>query len=155
MRVKAGGFYMSGSDMKERLKSLMNEQKLAVLASSHKDEPYTNLVAFASSDDLKYIFFVTPVSTRKYSYMTSSRKVSMMIDNRSNNENDFKDAMAVNASGSVNEVEKTDAIVKLYLGKHPYLRDFLESPSSALMRLEVKNYIIASRFQNVVEMDMK
>ncbi|MBN2110337.1 MAG: pyridoxamine 5'-phosphate oxidase family protein [Methanosarcinaceae archaeon] len=143
---------MSTGNLKEKLRSLMNVQKLAVLATFHEDGPYTNLVAFVASNDLKHIFFVTPVSTRKYSYLNTSRKASMMIDNRSNSENDFKDAMAVNASGAVTEVEKTDELRKLYLAKHPYLRDFFQSPSSALMRLEVKSYIVASSFQNVVEM---
>lgn len=136
------------------LKSLMKGQKLAVLASIHEDEPYTNLVGFAASDDLKYIFFVTSVATRKYSYLMNSRKASIMIDNRSNDESDFKDAVAVNAIGKVMEVEKTDEFKVLYLEKHPYLRDFLLSPSSALMRMEVKSYIVASKFQNVVRVDM-
>ena len=145
---------MTKSYLKERLKSLMKEQTLGVLASFHDDEPYTNLVAFVTSDDLKYIFFVTPVSTRKYSYLSVSRKASIMIDNRSNDESDFKDAMAVNATGSVMEVEKSDEIKALYLEKHPYLRDFIQSPSSALMRMNVERYTVASKFQNVVEIDM-
>jgi len=145
---------MSESNMENDLKALMKEQKLAVLATSHEGEPYTNLVAFVTSDDLKHIFFATPVATRKYSYLTASRKASMMIDNRSNKESDFKDAMAVNAEGSVLAVEKTDELNLLYLKKHPYLKDFLKSPSSALMRMKVKRYIVASRFQNVVEIDM-
>lgn len=145
---------MTNSYLKERLKSLMKEQTLGVLASFHDDEPYTNLVAFVTSDDLKYIFFVTPVSTRKYSYLSVSRKASIMIDNRSNDESDFKDAMAVNATGSVMEVDKSDELKEFYLEKHPYLRDFIQSPSSALMRMDVERYIVASKFQNVVEMDM-
>lgn len=145
---------MSENDLENDLKALMKEQKLAVLATSHDGEPYTNLVAFVTSDDLKHIFFATPVATRKYSYLNASRKASMMIDNRSNKESDFKDAMAVNAEGTVLEVEKTQELNSLYLKKHPYLRDFLNSPSSALMRMEVKRYIVASRFQNVVEIDM-
>lgn len=146
---------MSKNYLIDSMKTLMNEQKLAVLATFHGYEPYTNLVGFVASDDLKYIFFVTPVATRKYSYIKASGRASMMIDNRSNNENDFKDAMAVNAIGDVVEVEKTDGFKALYLGKHPYLQDFLLSPSSALMRMVVKSYIIASRFQNVVEIDME
>ncbi|WP_094228752.1 pyridoxamine 5'-phosphate oxidase family protein [Methanolobus psychrotolerans] len=145
---------MSESNLEKNLKALMKEQRLAVLATCHDGEPYTNLVAFVTSDDLKHIFFVTPMATRKYSYLTASRKASMMIDNRSNKESDFKDAMAVNAEGTVLEVEKTDELNSLYLEKHPYLKDFLNSPSSALMRMEVKRYIVASRFQNVVEIDM-
>ncbi|WP_292466009.1 pyridoxamine 5'-phosphate oxidase family protein [Methanolobus sp.] len=145
---------MSEKHLMESLKSLLKEQKLAVLASLHEDEPYTNLVGFVATDDLKYIFFVTPVATRKYSYLITSGKASMMIDNRSNDESDFKDAMAVNATGKVMEAEKTDELKDLYLEKHPYLQDFLLSPSSALMRMEVKSYIVASRFQNVVKIDM-
>jgi uncharacterized pyridoxamine 5'-phosphate oxidase family protein len=145
---------MSKNDLVESLRSLLKEQKLAVLASVHEDEPYTNLVGFAATDDLRYIFFVTPVATRKYSYLITSQKASMMIDNRSNNESDFKDGIAVNATGKVTEVEKTDDLKDLYLEKHPYLQDFLLSPSSALMRMEVKSYIVASKFQNVVEIDM-
>lgn len=139
----------------EALRNLMNKQKFAVLATFHNDEPYTNLVGFASTGDLRYIFFVTPVATRKYSYLLDSKKASMMIDNRSNRETDFKDAMAVNATGTVTEVEKTQEFKAPYIGKHPYLADFLASPSSALMRMEVRRYIIASRFQNVVEIDMR
>lgn len=145
---------MSESGLKKRINSLMKEQKLAVLASFHEDEPYTNLIAFVAADDLKYIYFVTPVATRKYSYLSTSKKASVMIDNRSNKESDFKDAIAVNANGTVMEVEKTNILNNLYLEKHPYLKDFLQSPSSALMRLEVNRYIVASRFQNVVEIDM-
>jgi len=145
---------MSENYLMESLKSLMREQKLAVLASFHDDEPYTNLVGFVASDDLKYIFFVTPVATRKYSYLTTFRKASMMIDNRSNDESDFRDAMAVNAAGNVMEVEKTDDHKALYLRKHPYLQDFLLSTSSALMRMKVRSYIVASRFHNVVTIDM-
>ncbi|WP_406669943.1 pyridoxamine 5'-phosphate oxidase family protein [Methanolobus sp. ZRKC4] len=145
---------MSTGNLKENLKFLMKKQKLAVLATCHEHEPHTNLVAFVTSDDLKYVFFVTQMSTRKYSYLTASRKASIMIDNRSNNESDFRNAMAVNANGTVMEVKKTDVSMDLYLGKHPYLKDFLLSPSSALMKLEVKRYVVASRFQNVVEIGM-
>jgi len=146
---------MSAGDLKKNLETLFTEQNLAVLASCHENEPYTNLVAFAASDDLRYIFFVTPVSTRKYSYLSSSGTASMMIDNRSNKEDDFKDAIAANANGNVIEIEKTHDVVSLYLEKHPHLRDFIKSPSSALMRMEVRSYIIASSFQNVVELKMR
>ncbi len=145
---------MTVNNLEKDLKTLMKKQKLAVLATCHDNEPYTNLIAFVTSKDLKYIFFVTPKATRKYSYLHSSRKTSLMIDNRSNKESDFRDAIAVNAEGNVREVGKKQEFTSLYLEKHPYLEDFLNSPSSALMRVEVIKYIVASRFQNVMEIDM-
>ena len=57
-------------------------------------------------------------------------------------------------SKSVTEVEKADDYKAHYLGKHPYLQDFQLSPSSALIRMEVRSYILAGRFHNVMDIDM-
>jgi len=42
----------------------------------------------------------------------------------------------------------------LYLEKHPYLKDFVNSPSCAFLKLTVKTYYLVRRFQNVVEIHM-
>lgn len=142
-------------DIKNILKELMQKQGLAVLATIGNDQPYTNLVAFVVTDDLRHIFFATPRFTRKYSNLQSSKNASMLIDDRSNNLVDFKDAVVVNAMGKVEEVEKSDQFSKLYLEKHPHLKDFLISPTSALMRMQIEKYVVASSFQNVTEVDMQ
>jgi hypothetical protein len=130
---------MSKNQLVGTLKFLMKDQKLAVLASFMIMCPIRTMWDSQPVMISNTYFFVTPVATRKYSYLMDSRKASMMIDNRSNDESDFKDTMAVNATGKVMEAEKTDDFKDLYLEKHPYLHDFLLSPSSALMRMKVKS----------------
>ena len=80
----------------------------------------------------------------------------MLIDNRSNKASDFKLAMAVTATGKAEE-EKSPERENLkaeYLAKHPYLKEFVESPSCALIRFKVNTYFLVTRFQNVIELHM-
>ena len=42
-----------------------------------------------------------------------------------------------------------------FLTRHPHLRPFASSPTSALVELEVDTYYIVSRFQNVTELHMR
>ncbi|KGK99708.1 pyridoxamine 5'-phosphate oxidase [Methanococcoides methylutens] len=146
---------MTVNTPEEALLDILKGQSLAVLATEKEGRPYTNLIAFAATEDLKNILFVTPRFTRKYSNIQGSSYASIMVDNRSNTVSDFKDATVVNAMGIVKEVDKIPVFSDLYLSKQPHLEKFLKAPTSALMMMEVEKYIIATSFQNVVEMELK
>lgn len=88
------------------LDSLLRTELFAVLATKTPEYPYTNLVAFAATEDLKKLLFVTTRSTRKYLYLITDERASLLIDNRSNSYTDLKDAMAINAMGRVREVDR-------------------------------------------------
>ena len=146
-------------DKKQALHSiqqLLKLQSLGVLATQGKKYPYSTLVGFAASDDLKTLFFATIRDTRKYQNIQMHSQVSMLIDSRSNQVKDFKDAQALTVLGSARDEEgsflrKNEA---LYLQKHPYLREFLKDPNCAFMRLDVHKYIIVNRFQEVIEIEL-
>ena len=144
---------MNSVELSATIGRLLSSQRLAVLASYGDDQPYTSLVAFAASADLKAIYFATSRATRKFANLTRCARVSMLIDNRSNRQRDFHKGIAVTALGSVGEVEKSEA-AELYLRKHPHLKDFMESPSTALLEISVERYYLVSRFQNVLELDV-
>jgi len=145
------------NSMKEDLKGLFALQRLAVLATQNEGQPYTNLVAFTASKDLKQLFFATTRATRKYANLTADSRVAMLIDNRSNEAADFRWAMAVTATGKVEEIEghEREKALKIYLAKHPHLEEFVSSPSCALLKISVDRYRVASRFQEVIEVHVK
>ena len=134
---------------------LLTSQRLAVMASYGDNQPYTSLVAFAASADLRAIYFATSRATRKFANLSKCARVSMLIDNRSNRQRDFQQGIAATALGSVSEVEKIEA-AELYLRKHPHLKDFIDSPDTALLRIRVERYYVVSRFQdvNLLELDV-
>jgi nitroimidazol reductase NimA-like FMN-containing flavoprotein (pyridoxamine 5'-phosphate oxidase superfamily) len=143
--------------IRKDLEELFDAQPLAVLSTQNEGQPYGSLVAFASSEDLKELYFATTRATRKYANLSSNPRVAMLVDSRSNVVSDFRWAMAVTATGKAEEVEgqEKQKPLKTYLAKHAHLEDFVRSPSCALLKIRVEKYYVATRFQNVIEVHVK
>jgi len=140
--------------LKKILKDLFRVQLFASLATLQNGRPYNNLVAYTVTDDLKSILFVTNRETRKYANLTSNNNVSVLIDSRSNQDSDFRNAVAVTAAGTAEEVSDSqkEALLQLYLVKHHSLEKFANSPGSALFKVSVRKYFIVRNFQEVMEL---
>jgi nitroimidazol reductase NimA-like FMN-containing flavoprotein (pyridoxamine 5'-phosphate oxidase superfamily) len=132
---------------------LLLEQKLGALATRGQEEPWASLIAFTASDNLDSIYFATPQTTRKYSNLVSDPRCSLLIDNRGNLPSDFSNSIAVTATGVVQEVGESEkpAALQLFLKKHPYLETFTQTPTCALICLQVNRYNLVRRFQEVME----
>ena len=138
---------------KIELKEIQKSQPLGVLATQNRGQPYTSLVAFASSDDLRSLFFATTRPTRKYANLSGDSRVAMLVDNRSNKASDFRWAKAVTVVGKAEELEpqRSQESIAIYLTKHPHLENFVSSPNCAFLRIQVSTYYLVTRFQNVME----
>jgi general stress protein 26 len=145
--------------LQREIAELLLSQKLAVLATqSPEGSAYASLIAFTATDELQKIVFATPKATRKFANIKHNPKVSLLIDDRSNNEKDFHDAQAITVLGVVDRIAddvSQDELASLYLSKHPYLEDFLRSPSTAFIIISVRSYYLVSRFQEVMELHIR
>src|SRR4030043_1789014 len=152
-----GGHMKNPSRLKRLLKDLFFSQPLAVLATQSNGQPYGNLVAFVATEDLRSLLFATARGTRKFANITTDPKVAMVMDSRTNQRVDFQRAVALTAPGLVEEVEslERDHLLKLYLSKHPHLKKFVKSPTSALLRVKVDTYYVVKGFQNVTVLSMQ
>jgi len=141
-------------DIKNKIKALFSDQKLAVLSTHQSGQPYASLIAFVGSNDLKKIFFVTPRTTRKFSNLTASPRVAVLINSSLNIDSDFHEAVSVTALGTAKEIygSQKDEILSLYLSKHPYLESFATSPSCALVGIAITRYVMVKNFQHVMEL---
>jgi nitroimidazol reductase NimA-like FMN-containing flavoprotein (pyridoxamine 5'-phosphate oxidase superfamily) len=143
-------------EMHNIVQELLQSQRLGVLATLMSDQPgqpYSNLIAFAATDDLKEIIFATTRATRKYANLMAHPRVSLLMDNRSNQETDFGEASAVTVLGTAGEVwgAEREGCLQLFLKKHPYLTEFVSAPTCALIRVKVEKYLLVTRFQEVRE----
>ena len=142
---------------KQQIKQILNElfisQKLAVLGTHQGGQPYGSLVAFAATSDLRNLVFATTRATRKFANLKSDPRVSMVFDNRSNRVADFRKAVAATALGRAREVrgKERENLAEMYLAKHPHLKEFVGSPTCALVKMRVEVYYVVWRFQNVFE----
>lgn len=143
--------------LNKALRELLRTQQLAVLATQGGGQPYGSLVAFVATDDLKHLLFATTRATRKYANLLTESRVAIVVDNRSNRDSDFHEALAVTVMGRAQEVKgsERDRLIELYLTKHPYLEEFVMAPTCALLRVTVDRYYMVSRFQNVMELHVE
>jgi hypothetical protein len=72
----------------------------------------------------------------------------MLIDDRDNRPDDIKNAIAVTIVGKSKET-KNKKVINNFLKKHPYLKDFINSPECAMVQIDIEKYISVDNFQNV------
>lgn len=142
--------------MHERIGALLSGQPLAVLSTQRNGQPYSSLMAFAHTEDLEVILVATGKSTRKHQNITMDSRVSLLVDNRSNSEEDFHSAAALTVLGVAKPIAKEERLEyeTIYLERHPYLQKFLCSPTTTFIKIKVQHYLLVSRFQNVMEYRM-
>ena len=148
---------MTQDSLRQSIKEILNNQYLAVLATHTGSSPYTSLVSFMASQDLKEIYFATFINTRKYHNITKNSEVSLLVDSRANRKDDFKDSSALTILGNAETVThvQRDKVISLYLNKFSHLQDFVGDPQCALVRITVVRYILVQRFQEVFELIME
>ena len=143
------------TDTIEILRSVMDGQRFAVLATQGAGVPYTNLVAYACSENLRKLYFVTPRDTSKFRNIIENPYVSLFIDNRANRGSDIASAVGISVTGAASGLDDDmkEDLLPLYLERHPYLADFAWAPENALVSVEVARYTIVRNFTQVDVVD--
>ena len=138
------------------LQELCHNQSLAALATNSGSHPYISLMAVAVTENLRTLYFATLRATRKWTNLTSIPQVSLLLDNRSNQVADFRQAAAATLLGTAKEVAGSarEEGLAIYLSKHPHLADFTASPGCALFQVQIDRICLVTRFQNVMEFDL-
>lgn len=145
---------MDKRELLKKIRNLFKSQMFGVIATDMQGIPYTSLVAYCSTDDLKYLIFATSKKTRKFQNLMNNSNISILIDNRENNPSDFSKAITVTALGNAEEIQKNeDNFKNLFIKKHPDLTDFINSSDCTLFRIKVDKYQFVSNFQSVEYID--
>lgn len=135
----------------ERLRMLDGIERFGVLATQEEGKSYASLVAYALSPDLKTVIFATPKNTRKYKNIVKADEIALLLDNRSQ-PSPITKAEAITLTGRAELLRKgreRDEMTALYLFKHPDLKDFVESPSTALIALRINEAVHVGNFQTI------
>jgi len=145
---------MRNEEFLDQVGQLLDSQQVGVLATRYRNKPHQSLIAYIHAESLREIFFVTPGYTRKVEAMAADPCVALLVDNRQNVESDFDACIAVTAKGMVEELpqDPRPSFLSRYLKKHPYLEEFVLSPSCRYFCIRVQCYTLVSSFQRVEEL---
>jgi nitroimidazol reductase NimA-like FMN-containing flavoprotein (pyridoxamine 5'-phosphate oxidase superfamily) len=136
----------------ECVRALVSEEPFAVLCTQGEGQPYGSVVAFAFDQDLQTFVFATPMATRKYRLLSECDRVALVVDNRGKFPDDLMRVGAVTVTGRAQRLEPGTGYARwsgLLTERHPYLKKFVDAPSTALFRVEVVRFLHVTRFQEV------
>jgi uncharacterized protein YhbP (UPF0306 family) len=136
----------------ECIHRLVEEEPFAVLCTQGGGQPYGSVVAFAFSQDLRSFVFATPLATRKYRLLSQCDRVALVVDNRARFPDDLMKVGAVTVTGRAQRLELDPDYARwagLLTERHPYLKSFVDAPSTALFRVDVVRFLHVTRFQEV------
>ncbi len=141
---------MQNLELRRRIDRILSAQLQGVLATQQHTQPYTSLMAFAHTPDLRYLIFATYRDTQKHANLLLNSAVSFLIDDRSNDPADYQHAVAISACGRAQTIPPDELAncLAIYLTKHPTLHEFAMSPDCALLRVAVNCYRVVSQFQS-------
>jgi heme iron utilization protein len=146
---------MFRKELYKKIKSISGQTRFAVLATESNGCPYTNLVGFLLSKDLKNLYFFTSKNTRKYRNILNNPEVCLLIDTRDKFPDKTYLITAITLIGKAEIMEDMPgSVVDMYLEKNAELKDFTESSSNVLVRVNITRYILVDRFQEVTEMEV-
>ncbi len=144
-----------------RIDTLLASQRVGVLATQQCNppqpgQPYTSLMAFAHTPDLRFLVIATLKETQKHANLLQNDRLSLLVDNRGNSESDYQKAVAISAMGQAEAIPAGDdqRMRGLFLEKHPQLQAFIAMPQCALLRIRVSRYSVVSQFQATETMDL-
>lgn len=145
-------------DVRKMIHSLLESQLFCVLSTNLKEDnyPYSSLIAFLYSEDLKYIYFTTSRNTTKFTNLLSNPRVGIFFDNRSNNLKDVTGAITATVLGKAEELDKdkNKEIINDFKSKYPQLEEFLTMEYTAFLRIKVERYVVVYEFKKVLRLEM-
>lgn len=141
--------------LRERLMELFSSQIVSVLGTSASDNPYSCLVGFEFTPNLREVVFATMRNRLKYRQISTNPRVSLMIDNRKNTPSDFDTTTSVTLIGDAVETEspEREKLAEMLVKKNPFLSDFVKSPECAVVRIGIERMYIVDNFESVKKIE--
>jgi nitroimidazol reductase NimA-like FMN-containing flavoprotein (pyridoxamine 5'-phosphate oxidase superfamily) len=132
--------------MLERIKALVKEKDICVLATVSGDKPHCSLMAYVTDDDCREIYMVTQRESRKYENLMKNRSVSLLIDTREENLGSRRpEAKALTVSGTfkkINNKNKKFQVRSKLLARHPHVKEFLDHPNAEILCIRVTSFLL-------------
>jgi nitroimidazol reductase NimA-like FMN-containing flavoprotein (pyridoxamine 5'-phosphate oxidase superfamily) len=142
---------MEREDIAGKIRGLLMQQQYAVLCTQGGGQAYGSVVAYAVNDEFDAAVFSTGRATRKYSLLTESDRIALVVDSRSSYPDELMQVEAITATGRARELLHGERArwAQMLIDRHPQLRTFVNSPSTAVFKVDIVRYLYVTRFQEV------
>jgi nitroimidazol reductase NimA-like FMN-containing flavoprotein (pyridoxamine 5'-phosphate oxidase superfamily) len=130
--------------MLKRMKKLVKDKDVCVLATVTENVPHCSLMSYVSDRDCREIYMMTRKGTKKYRNLAANRAVSLLIDTREEDcgaDRARIKALTVNGVFTMIGVKGKKKLVRQkLLRKHPQLKPFADDPDTEVFAVKVKSF---------------
>jgi len=144
---------MDELELRTKVSTILGAQLYGVLSTQGEaGAPHASIIAFVTADALGSLVFVTPRTTRKFTYLVARPEAAFFIDDRRSDPDELMQVTGIEVHGAVTELTGDERTVyrELYLARHPAMASFIDAPGSALMCMTVDRYDVVDHFQHVL-----
>jgi nitroimidazol reductase NimA-like FMN-containing flavoprotein (pyridoxamine 5'-phosphate oxidase superfamily) len=138
--------------MLEKMKDMVKQNDICVLATVSGLKPYCSLMAYASNDEGTEIYMVSHKNTQKYRNLTDNPNVSLLIDTRGVDKGPKRSkARALTVSGifqQINEKENKDHIRAILAERLPDMREFAYHPDAEVFSIKATSFLLLEGLTN-------
>lgn len=130
--------------MLKRMKELLREKEMCVLATSLDNRPHCSLMAYIADDESQVVYMVTRKDTRKYKTLTENPHVCLFLDTRGEAPSRDK-IQALTVSGTyhpVDEGTERERILKDIITRYPHLSDLALHPDAEPISIRVETFLL-------------
>lgn len=132
--------------MIERMKALLRDKDLCVLATAAGGTPHCSLMAYVTDEDGTALFMATMKNTTKYANLSENPRVSLLVDTRDDTAGSETAAtQALTVAGRCEVLEETEAASSArtrLLHRHPSLQEVLEHPDTVVLRVAIESFLL-------------
>ena len=132
--------------MLEKMKALVKEKDICVLATVSAGEPHCSLMAYVTDEDCREIYMVTYRKSRKYGNLIKNPPVSLLIDTREDHQGSRRpETRALTVSGTFQKIDdeaKKAHIRSGLMGRHPHLKEFMNHPDAEIVCIRINSFLL-------------
>lgn len=138
--------------MLDKMKALVREKDICVLATVSDNKPHCSLMAYTTNSEGTEIYMVTHKETKKYRNLIANPSVSLLIDTRDENMGSPRlETRALTVNGlfkTVQDMVHKDNIRARLLEKHPHMEEFVTDPDAEVLLIRIESFLLLEGLTN-------
>jgi nitroimidazol reductase NimA-like FMN-containing flavoprotein (pyridoxamine 5'-phosphate oxidase superfamily) len=131
--------------MKDRMKTLLKEGDMCVLATCSDNRPHCSLMGYITDETAETVYMVTLKDSQKYRNIAGNPQVSLLVDTRQDIPLMGRAGVkALTVHGTCRPIpsEEERALLAELADKHPQLAGLVRDPSAVLLQVRVEGLLL-------------
>jgi general stress protein 26 len=131
--------------MNEKMRSILEQNSLCVLATISADKPHCSLMSYILDETRTKFLMTTLKDSRKFRNVVANPNVSILVDTRTTCQNNGEDLQALTIWGHCSlivEDRERLRLLEILATRHPRLQELVERPDAQVLCIQIESILL-------------